>query len=159
VPLERTIGAEAFLESLLEQQYAVAKFGLAMPTATGSAPVQEKAGTVAAANAPSAPTASEPADNPKDCLKFEGLDSSVLSSNDVFTELAWKADVVNSCAEPYRVKVVFTIYDKSEFELDNDTQNVYVPANGVGKARGKMLVSPPEKARRMAKQGVTMSLH
>jgi hypothetical protein len=55
--------------------------------------------------------------------------------------------------------VVFTIYDKSEFELDNDTQNVYVPANGVGKARGKMLVSPPEKARRMAKQGVTMSLH
>jgi hypothetical protein len=145
--------------TLLEQQYEVAKFGLAIPVAVDSAPAQEKAGTVAAANAPSVPTAPEPSDNPKECLKFEGLDSSVLSSNDVFTELAWKVDVVNSCAEPYSVKVVFTIYDKSEFELDNDTQNVYVPSNGVGKARGKMLVSPPEKARRMAKQGVTMSLH
>jgi len=146
--------------ALLEQQYYVTKYGLAMPSATSAGvPSQEKADTVASANAPSNSGGAEHPDNPKDCLKFQGLDSSVLSSNDVFTELAWKADVVNSCADTYQVRVVFTIYDKSEFELDTDSQNVLVPANGVGKARGKMLVSPPEKAHRMAKQGVTMSLH
>lgn len=147
--------------ALLEQQYYVAKYGMAVPTAASDATVaaQEKSEAVAAANTASEANTPEHSDNPKECLKFEGLDSSVLSSNDVFTELAWKADVVNSCSEAFQVRVVFTIYDKNDFELDNDHQDVAVPANGVGKARGKMLVSPPEKARRMSKQGVTMSLH
>ena len=81
----------------------------------------------------------------------------MLSSNDVFTELAWKADVTNSCSQPFSVRVNFTIYDKDEFELDSDSEDVLVPPSGVGKARGKMLVSPPEKARRMARQGVSLS--
>ena len=93
-----------------------------------------------------------------DCLKVQAYDSSVLSKNDVFTELAWKADVSNSCVEAFNVRVVFTIYDKDEFELDSDNAGIPVPASGTGKARGKMLVSPPEKARRIAKQGVRMSL-
>lgn len=77
----------------------------------------------------------------------------------MFTELAWKVDVSNSCAEAFRIRVTFTVYDKDEFELDSDSEYVYVPAGGIGKARGKMLVSPPEKARRMAKQGASLSLH
>jgi hypothetical protein len=68
-----------------------------------------------------------------------------------------KADVANSCAEAFSVRVNFTIFDKDEFELDSDSEDVLVPANSIGKARGKMLVSPPEKARRMARQGVSLS--
>jgi hypothetical protein len=91
------------------------------------------------------------------CLKIVTFDSSVLSSNDVYTELAWKVDVANSCAKGFGVRVNFAIYDKDEFELDFDSEKVFVPVNGVGKARGKMLVGPPEKARRMARQGASLS--
>lgn len=56
------------------------------------------------------------------------------------------------------MRVTFTIYDKDEFELDSDSEEIYVPGKGTGKARGKMLVSPPEKARRMARQGASLSL-
>jgi hypothetical protein len=90
-------------------------------------------------------------------LKIETFDSSVLSSNNTFTEVAWKADVSNSCAESRAIRVTFTLYDKDEFELDSDTADLHVDGNSVGKARGKMLVSPPEKARRMSRQGVSLS--
>jgi hypothetical protein len=140
--------------AMLEQQYFIAKYGLAMPT------MPQPPGGAGSATAVSARPSTAPAgagSKGADCLKIETFDSSVLSSNDVFTELAWKADVTNSCAEPFTVRVNFTIYDKDEFELDSDSEDVLVPPNGVGKARGKMLVSPPEKARRMARQGVSLS--
>lgn len=141
--------------AMLEQQNFIAKYGLAMPAnvqpATGAAPE-----TSAEVRPPSRDLAA-PGSRAVDCLKIQTFDSSVLSSNDVFTELAWKADVTNSCSEPFNVRVNFTIYDKDEFQLDSDSEDVLVPPNGVGKARGKMLVSPPEKARRMARQGVSLS--
>ncbi len=141
--------------AMLEQEYFIAKYGLAMPTIP-----QRPAGlgtrTVTEARGPSTNPAAA-SSKAADCLKIEAFDSSVLSSNDVFTELAWKADVANSCSESFKVRVNFTIYDKDEFELDSDREDVFVPPNGVGKARGKMLVSPPEKARRMARQGVNLS--
>ena len=90
------------------------------------------------------------------CLKIDTFDSSVLSSNSVYTEVAWKVDVSSSCDEARTVRVTFTLYDKDEFRLDEGSEIIQVPAGGVGKARGKMLVSPPEKARRMAKQGVSI---
>jgi hypothetical protein len=146
--------------AMLEQQYFIAKYGLAVP----SVPVEGRVATETEsksrpASSPAAPTAA--VENQKgagDCLKIETFDSSVLSTNDVFTELAWKVDVSNSCPEPYSVRVTFTVYDKDEFELDSDYEDIYVPAMGTGKARGKMLVSPPEKARRMARQGASLSL-
>lgn len=55
------------------------------------------------------------------------------------------------------MRVVFSLYDKDEFELDSDSKSLHVPASSTGKARGKMLVSPPEKARRMARHGVNLS--
>jgi len=139
--------------AMLEQQYFIAKYGLAMPT------VPQSTGSGSAASAERRPATGPAASGSKgaDCLKIDTFDSSVLSSNDVFTELAWKADVANSCSESFSVRVNFTIYDKDEFELDSDSEDVLVPANGVGKARGKMLVNPPEKARRMARQGVSLS--
>jgi len=146
--------------AMLEQQYFIAKYGLAMPAAPAETPPATKTESkIASASSATNPAAVAPSrQGAGDCLKIETFDSSVLSTNDVFTELAWKVDVSNSCAEPFGVRVSFTIYDKDEFELDSDSEEVYVPARSTGKARGKMLVSPPEKARRMARQGASLSL-
>lgn len=144
--------------AMLEQQYFIAKYGLAMPPVPAEGCAEAKSKTTAASS-PAAPTVGAPSQKGAgDCIKIETFDSSVLSTNDVFTELAWKVDVSNSCNESFSVRVTFTIYDKDEFELDSDSEDVYVPAMGTGKARGKMLVSPPEKARRMARQGASLSL-
>ena len=70
--------------------------------------------------------------------------------------MAWKVDVSSSCEVARQVRVTFILYDKDEFQLDSDSQDVFVPAGGVGKARGKMLVSPPGKASRIARQGVSL---
>jgi hypothetical protein len=98
-------------------------------------------------------------DSASSCLKIQTFDSSVLSRNDVFTEVAWKADLQNTCSRDFNAKVKFVLYDKDDFELDTDSQTLVVPASGIGKARGKMLVSPPAKAARMAKQGATFSAY
>ena len=146
--------------AMLEQQYVIAKYGLAMP----SVPAQGRAGAEKQSKTTSTsiqvPPAVAPSSqrNPGACLEIETFDSSVLSANDVFTELAWKVDVSNSCSEPLSVRVTFTVSDKDEFELDSDHEDIFVPAMGTGKARGKMLVSPPEKARRMARQGASLSV-
>ena len=146
--------------AMLEQQYFIAKYGLAMSAApSGTAPAIKTESKAASTSSLATPAAEAPSrQGAGDCLKIETFDSSILSTNDVFTELAWKVDVSNSCAQPFSVRVTFTIYDKDEFELDSDSEEVYVPAMGTGKARGKMLVSPPEKARRMARQGASLSL-
>ena len=133
--------------AMLEQQYFIAKYGLAMP----AVPAESRAVTK---STPS-PTVATGAG---DCLKIETFDSSILSTNDVYTELAWKVDVANSCDKSFSVKVIFTIYDKDDFELDSDSEAVFISARSTGKARGRMLVSPPEKARRLAKQGASLSL-
>jgi hypothetical protein len=116
----------------------------------------------AAANAPAtdepAEQAPSAAANASSCLKLENVDSSVLSKNDVFTEVAWKADVVNSCSSSFQASVKFSLYDKDDFELESDDQKVVIPASGTGKARGKMLVSPPEKAARMTKGSASLSV-
>ena len=114
-------------------------------------------GNVSTAPQETQPVASPDEHRPGDCLQIQTFDSSVLSSNDVFTELAWKVDVSNYCPQEFSARVVFTIYDKDNFELDKDSQEVDVPASGTAKARGKMLVSPPTKAQRMAKQGASIS--
>lgn len=145
--------------ALLEQQYLIAHYGIATPVSASLASAPEKSEspvseqTAQAIPRPEAQSASAA----EQCLKIKTFDSSVLSTNDVFTELAWKVDVSNSCAQTFEVRVTFTIYDKDEFELDSDSKEVYVAAHDTGKARGKMLVSPPEKARRMARQGAKLS--
>jgi len=146
--------------AMLEQQYFIAKYGLAMPPAPSeTAPATQTGSKIGSASSAATPAVDAPnRQGAGDCLKIETFDSSILSTNDVFTELAWKVDVSNSCDQPFSVRVTFTIYDKDEFELDSDSEDIYVPAMGTGKARGKMLVSPPEKARRMARQGASMSL-
>jgi hypothetical protein len=140
---------------MLEQQYFVAKYGIAAPNPAN--PVSQQSGSAATAIA-KAPAEASAGAKPCECLKIETFDSSVLRTNSVCTELAWKIDVTNSCAEPFTVRATLTIYDKDEFELDSDHHDIAVPANGVGKARGTMLVSPPDKARRMVRQGAGLSI-
>lgn len=146
--------------AMLEQQYFIAKYGLAMPAVAAAqpGPTESEPKTTSATSSATLTTGAPSRPSAGECLKIETFDSSVLSTNDVFTELAWKVDVSNSCTEAFSVRVTFTIYDEDEFELDSDSEDVYVPAGGTGKARGKMLVSPPEKARRMARQGASLSL-
>jgi hypothetical protein len=146
--------------AMLEQQYFMAKYGLSLPPTPAAAASfenkmesAERVGSVLTEPTPKTGDADEPP-----CLKISTFDSSVLSSNEVYTEVAWKVDVSNGCDRPFSVRVNFTLYDKDEFELDSDHEDVFVPARGTGKARGKMLVSPPEKARRMARQGASLSL-
>lgn len=145
--------------AMLEQQFFIAKYGLVMPPAPAEIAAAAETRSKTTSTSPAAPAPEvQSRQGAGDCLKIETFDSSVLSANDVFTELAWKVDVSNSCAQPFNVRVTFTIFDKDEFELDSDYEDVYVPAMGTGKARGKMLVNPPEKARRMARQGASLSL-
>lgn len=140
--------------AMLEQQRLAAEYGFAIP--------EIQAAPGASAPVLTAPATASPAPSPqpsaRDCLEIASFDSSVLSSNDVFTELAWKVDVDNSCDRDLGVRVTFAIYDDDDFELDSDSEDVFAPSNGTGKARGKMLVSPPEKARRITRQGASISL-
>ena len=155
---ETALGTNRNTLALFEQQYLIAKYGLAMPPVPPEGRAEAKS-KPSAASSPKAPTVEALSQKRAgDCLKIETFDANVLSTNDVFTELNLKVAVSNSCNEAFRVRVTFTIYDKDEFELDSDSEDVYVPAMGTGKARGKMLVSPPDKARRMAKQGASLSL-
>ena len=146
--------------AMLEQQHLVAKYGLSLPSIPVSAVAdksQVTAGTAALSRqSPSAPP--EIHRKMSDCLEIDTFDSSILSSNEVFVELAWKVDVKNACDHLFALRVTFTIYDKDEFELDSDIEDITVPPTGIGKARGKMLVSPPGKARRMARQGAKLSI-
>jgi hypothetical protein len=105
----------------------------------------------------SSPPESSQTNPAKKCIEVGEFDSSILERNSAFVQLSWKADLKNSCSTPYRVRVRFVISDKDDFELDSDEETVIVPANDIGKARGRMLVSPPDKAARIAKQGVRIS--
>ena len=148
--------------ALLEQQYLIAKYGLAFPSCSSQAEAQNSTRIPTAEVLTIDPLVTPPAVTAKDpdasCLKISAFDSSVLSANEVYVELAWKVDISNSSERPFNVQVQFTIYDSDDFELDSDTEQIVVPSKGIGKARGKMLVSPPAKARRMTKQGARFSV-
>lgn len=148
---------------MLEQQYMIAKYGLALPAAPTESDSMTRAASTAVAASGSSSGGTSPAtlshrQAANTCLKVESYDSSTLSTNSTFTEVAWKADIANSCDQPFVAQVTFTLYDKDEFELESDSETIQIPPKDVGKARGKMLVSPPEKAQRMARHGVQMSL-
>ena len=132
--------------ALLEQRYLAAEYGLPTP---GIRPAQLPGGT---------PTSTTAANPTADCLQVADFDSSVLDWNDTFVQLAWKVDVSNSCSQPFTISVRFAIYDANDFELDDDTERVMVPASGSTTARGTMLVSPTSKASRMTKQGASISV-
>jgi hypothetical protein len=142
--------------AMLEQQHFVAKYGLALPSAPSDIPAAPEPKTASASIVAASSAGTPIQQGARDFLKIETFDSTILRTNNVFTELSWKVDVSNSSDQPSRVEVTFTIYDKDDFKLDSDSENVYVPAMGTGKARGIMLISPPEKARRMAKRGASL---
>ena len=134
--------------AMLEQRYFSAEYGLAIPAV--SAPPAGSGNAV--------PTAATSGGSVGDCLEIEDLASSILDSNDVFVELAWRVNIVNLCEQPFRVAANFSIYDSDDFELDADSETILVSANETAVARGKMLVSPPSKARRMTQHGASLSV-
>ena len=101
---------------------------------------------------------SVPRQDANDCLKIVSMDSSQLSTNNTFTEMAWKVEVSNKCNVPFQVRVTFMFADKDDFELDVGRADIYVGPNQTAMARDRMLVSPPEKARRIEKHGARLSV-
>jgi hypothetical protein len=150
---ETSVATTANTIAMLEQARLTAQYGLLAP----QLPVGSVSPTAVQISKRETAQPQKQSDPASTCLKIESFDSSVLSSNGTFTEVAWKADVANSCSEVFNTKVVFKLYDKDEFELDSDSETLSIGPNSTGKARGKMLVHPPEKARRMARQGVHLS--
>lgn len=150
--------------AMLEQKYLISRYGLFMPQTSTPVTLGESekiSRKVPGETKKEAIEAKAPKkeDDAAACLKVENLDSSILSSNEYFVELAWKADVKNACDRLFRIRVKYTIYDKDDFELDSDDEYVTVPSNGVGKARGKMNIYPAEKAHRMSKHSARLFLH
>lgn len=129
--------------AILEQKYFAAKYGIAVDLPAG--PTR---------SVPAAPT---PAgnENPDDCLEITDFGSSVVSSNPVYSEVAWKVDIASSCRESYKVEVRYKIRDKDDFELEEAIERISVSAGGVGKARGRIFVLL-EKVPRMDKEGATI---
>jgi hypothetical protein len=103
--------------AMLEQGYVIAKYGLALPT-----PISRGAGQLTApADASAAqgravekqPTTTGASPEQKDCPKIDNFDSSILSTNEVFTELAWKVDISNLCAKSVIVQVTVAVYERT----------------------------------------------
>jgi hypothetical protein len=143
-------------QAMLEQKQLSLKFGLPqyvgfMDANRAAAPATPPAASVPVAHPALNMTPSQT------CLKIQTFDSSVLSTNNVYMELAWKVDVENSCAAPASARAHFTILDKDDFELDTTSESIFVPGNAIAHAGGKMLVSPIEKAKRLAKQSAALS--
>lgn len=89
-------------------------------------------------------------------LTIELIDSRVLKATAYYTELSWKVDVKNTCNELFEMYVTFTFYDKDDFEIDSDFKLITVPANGIGKARGRSMIES-EKARHIHHFGARVS--
>lgn len=155
VPLVIGLGLGAYrTQGILEQ--AQIPTTVASTKAHSSSPATEEAITGATRDAD--PTTEARSENTvQSCLEIASFDSSVLSSNDVFAELAWKVDVANSCDFPFHIRVTFNIYDKDDFELDSDSLYLYMGMNEIAKARDQMLASPSEKAQRISKHEAVIS--
>lgn len=148
--------------AMLEQARIIAKYGIAIPalgeSANNAALVssEKKLESTVKTSGAAVPERTE-TPTPRDCLHIDNLDSRLVGENSVFAELSWKVDVRNTCNRPFNVQVRFVVYDEEDFELDSDTGELYAEESNVSTARGKMLVNPVEKARRIAKQGATAS--
>ena len=94
----------------------------------------------------------------KDCLEVADFGSRLLDYNRVFAKVAWKVDIANSCDLAFAVRVRFALQDAEEYEVDHDTKDIRIPPNGIGKARGDMLVSPSEGYKRVEFNGVSFTL-
>lgn len=77
---------------------------------------------------------------PKDCLKIGTFDTSILKHVGTYHEVSWKADINNTCAQPFAIWVIFSFYDRDDFLLQLGREQVLVPGNGQGKARGTVMI-------------------
>ena len=142
--------------AILEQQHLSARFGLQVPELKGKLSVPNlREATSSDSSTKETATPINAAEKSTPCLSIALMDSSVVDDR----HIAWKVDVKNKCNEPYDVLVEFTVFDKDEFKLDDDSERIFIPANGVGKARGKMLIYPPEIMPRIERIGASISAY
>ncbi len=154
-----TVATQQQTVAMLKQAALAARYGLAVPAARPSKGREAISGSLVRKTkdgSQSGTDVSRP--SAKDCLKIADYGSTTLDTNRSFSEIAWKVDISNRCDRAFRVRVRFTLQDEAEYELDDDRKTIIVPKNGVGKARGKMLVSPPSKAARVKFMGVSYTV-
>lgn len=151
-----SVATEKMTLAMLRQRYLAAKYGLVAPSIEwdpGAGASSSGTGESAADMGSGLPRVT-PMD---ECLEIDEFDSSEIDRNNVYVEMSWKVDLSNSCDRPMTVRTTFTFYDADDFVLDSDFEYVNVPPNGVGRARGTLLVSPVQTANRIARQGVQIS--
>lgn len=86
-----------------------------------------------------------------DCIEYQNQEWVVLDRNRIFHEVAWKVELRNKCDYAISVSVEFGFLDANDFEIDMARGSVSIGANSSSIARGKGLISPPEKAARVVK--------
>lgn len=91
------------------------------------------------------------------CLRVGAVSSNSINTNSFYEEISWKVDVFNDCDESFDTAVYFKIYDAEEFQLDYGIEtSVFVPPNGIGKARDTALLAP-ELIQRKALIGASLT--
>ena len=144
--------------AILHQAALAARYGLTIANIDPGAVRQTEGVEVKQPTPAETPQESPKMQPARDCLKVADFGSITLDYNDTFAQVAWKVDVQNSCDTPFYIRVRFVLKDVEEFELDSDTKTIKVPANGMGKARGQMLVSPTSVYDRAKYNSVSYSL-
>lgn len=93
------------------------------------------------------------------CLEVSDIQFVERDRNSTFTNLNWGVDIENECNEAFDGTVYFNVFDSEGFRLDYGLElGVYIPPNGTGEARDRILLSPPELADQIVKLGVSVTI-
>ena len=94
----------------------------------------------------------------EECLSLGTPTSSPLTSNSTYSELSWKASLVNNCSEPLKVSVTFKVFNSGGFELDSDIAfGVIIASNGSVDINEIMLVSPASKIDLISSSSISLT--
>ncbi len=96
-------------------------------------------------------------DGADDCLYVNSLDSKLLDTNSVYSEVSFLADISNRCDKEFMIDIEFTANDSGGFIID-DTKiyNFLVSANSSSAVTRSMLISPSLLEQQLAKIGVAI---
>ena len=128
--------------AMLTQAALAARYGLAVPEVESDAIKPNSADGKLESTTSNPATTDLKMESASECLRVVDFGSSLLDRNDTFARVAWKTDIENSCKRDFVVLVEFALTDEEDYEVETDRQEISVPANSVGKARGDMLVHP-----------------
>ena len=93
------------------------------------------------------------------CISIGNLEYKELSSNSTYSEISWKTDVSNACAQTYESTFYFHVHDSNDLVLDYDLEtNLSYAGNSTRTLTGTMLISPPELVTDIAKLSAKLTI-